>query len=79
MKRAPTDEYLNKAKSLSKDEAEKIFSRMRTKLRRRLDDKETTPLDAVAMQLQKEDEDLEEWRAQWAKIKKNDEQKKSKK
>ena len=66
MKRVISEEYLEKAKSLSREEAEQILSRMRRKLMRRVEDKETSPLEAVALQLQKEDEDLKEWRERWA-------------
>ena len=68
MKRVISEEYLEKAKSLSREEAEQILSRMRRKLMRRVEDKETSPLEAVALQLQKEDEDLKEWRERWAEI-----------
>ena len=68
MKRVISEEYLEKAKSLSREEAEQILSRMRRKLMRRVEDEETSPLDAVALQLQKEDEDLKEWRERWAEI-----------
>lgn len=47
---------------------------------RRMEDKELAALEAVALQLQKENEDLDEWRKQWAKIdegeRKRDKQKK---
>ena len=68
MKRVISEAYLEKAKSLSREEAEQILSRMRRKLMRRVEDKETSPLEAVALQLQKEDEDLKEWRERWAEI-----------
>lgn len=72
MKRSPKDEYLEKAKLLSRDEAEKILARMRPKLMRRMEDKTTSPLEAVALQLQKDDDDLAEWRARWAEITERD-------
>ena len=68
MKHGISEKYLNKAKSLSRKEAEQVFSRMRRKMTRRIEDKESSPLEAVAMQLQKEDEDLIEWRLKWAEI-----------
>ena len=68
MKWVISEAYLEKAKSLSREEAEQILSRMRRKLMRRVEDKETSPLEAVALQLQKEDEDLKEWRERWAEI-----------
>lgn len=68
MKRVPSNEYLEKAKLLSREEAEQILARMRGKLSRRLEDKHTSPLEAVAMQLEIEDEKLQEWRERWAEI-----------
>lgn len=58
----PTDEYLEKAKALTRDDAERVMVRMRGKLRRRLEDGKTIPLEAVALQLEQEDRDLQEWR-----------------
>lgn len=78
MKRVPTEAYLEKARGLTKEEAERVFARMRGKYMRRLEDKETTPLEAVALQLEKEDRDLEEWRARWAEITERDEKKRQK-
>lgn len=78
MKRSPKNEYLEKAKLLSRDEAEKILARMRPKLMRRMEDKTTSPLEAVALQLQKDDEDLAEWRARWAEITERDNAKQEK-
>lgn len=78
MRRVVADEYLEKAKRLSKEEAEQVFSRMRHKLMRRVEDKETSPLVAVALQLEKEDEDLKEWRERWAEITAREKKKKDK-
>lgn len=66
MEKYPSDEYLERAKSLSRDEAEKILARLRGRYSRRMEDKMISPLEAVALQLQKDDEDLAEWRARWA-------------
>ena len=60
--------YLEMAKRLSREEAERLFSRMRGKLLRRLDDRKLLPLDAIARQLKLEDEELNEWRAKLAEI-----------
>ncbi|MBT9461358.1 MAG: hypothetical protein IV084_06815 [Rugosibacter sp.] len=68
MKRAIPQEYLDRAKSLSREEAEEIFSRMRQKMMRRIEDKGSSSLEAVAMQLQKENEDLIAWRERWAEV-----------
>lgn len=79
MTKVPSKEYVEKARRLTKEEAERVFARMRSKYMRRLEDKETTPLEAVALQLEKEDRDLEEWRARWAEIAERDEKKRDKK
>lgn len=79
MKRIPSETYLEKARKLTKEEAERVFARMRGKYMRRLEDKETTPVEAVALQLEKEDRDLEEWRARWAEIAASEEKKRDKK
>jgi hypothetical protein len=60
--KSPKKEYLEKAKTLSRKDAERLFSRMGGKLTRRLEDKRLSPLDVVALQLELEDEQLEEWR-----------------
>lgn len=64
----PSQEYLDKAAALSRDEAEHLFSRMRGKLARRLESEKIPSLEAVAMQLEMEDEDLAEWRERWAEV-----------
>ncbi len=70
MTRTPTEDYLEKARKLSKAETERLLSRARNKLVRRLEDKKLSPLEVAAIQLQIEDEDLAEWRERWAAIKK---------
>lgn len=58
----PTKGYLEKAKSLSKKEAEHLLSRMGGKLTRRLEDKRLTAIEVLALQLELEDEQLTAWR-----------------
>jgi len=58
----PTKEYLEKAKSLSKKDAELLMSRMGRKLTRRLEDKKLSAMEVVALQLELEDEQLTAWR-----------------
>ena len=70
MKKIPSDEYLEKARLLSGEETERLLSRMRSKLKHRLEDKKMNALEAVAIQLEKEDEELNEWRAKMAEIRK---------
>jgi hypothetical protein len=68
MRKSPSEEYLEKARLLSKEETERLLSRMRTKLMRRLEDKTLSALEVVAIQLEIEDEELNEWREKWAEI-----------
>lgn|SRR5487761_2447215 len=58
----PKKEYLEKAESLSKNDAEFLMSRMGGKLTRRLEDKELSAIEVVALQLELEDEQLRAWR-----------------
>lgn len=58
----PTKEYLEKAKALSKKEAERLMSRMGKKFTRRLDDRKLTATEVQALQLELEAEQLKEWR-----------------
>lgn len=61
-------EYLAKALTLSKDERERLLSRMSGKLPRRLAKEKLNVDEALAIQLEIEDEMLEEWRAQMHRI-----------
>ncbi len=70
MRKTPDEEYLEKAKGLTKDETERVLSRMRTKLTRRLEDKKLSALEVVAIQLEIEDKELNEWRERMAEIEK---------
>ena len=65
-------EYLEKIKSLSEEEKERLLSRMGGKLPRRLE-KDKVSLDlALAIQLEIEDEHLQEWRKKMHAIKEKD-------
>jgi hypothetical protein len=68
--RKPNEEYLEKAKLLSEEETERLMARMRSKLMRRLEDKKMTVPEVVAIQLEIEDEELNEWREKMAEIRK---------
>jgi hypothetical protein len=70
MRKTPSDEYLEIAKNLSKEETERLLSRTRSKLIRRLESEKMTALEVVAIQLEIEDEDLSEWREKMAEIRK---------
>ena len=78
MKKTPSAEYIEKAKLLDEEAAERLLSRARSKLVRRLDDRKLTPLDVMALQLEIEDEDLNEWRTRVAEIHQAEAKKKSK-
>lgn len=68
--RKPADEYLEKARQLEQEETERLLARMRSKLMRRLEDKKMSVQEAVAIQLEIEDEELQEWRTRMAEISK---------
>jgi hypothetical protein len=68
--KTPSDAYLLKAKALSEGEAERVLSRISGKLRRRHDRDKIFNLEAIAIQLELEDEQLEEWREKMAMIRK---------
>ena len=55
-------DYLSKVKLLTKEETERLLSRMGGKLDRRLEKNKITQAEALAMQLELEDEQLKEWR-----------------
>ena len=78
MKKTPSDEYIEKARLLDEEAAERLLSRARSKLVRRLDERKLTPLDVMALQLEIEDEDLNEWRERVAEINQAEAKKKSK-
>lgn len=61
-------EYIEKVKLLSDDDIERLQSRMGSKLTRRAEDKKLSIIEALAIQLEKEDEELEEWREKRAQL-----------
>ena len=61
-KKEASQAYIEKAKALSQTEAEYIFSRMKSKWSRRVEDRKLVPLEAVALQLELEDKNLQAWR-----------------
>jgi len=68
----PSEKYLEAASLLGKEATERLLSRMRSKLMRRLEDKEMGVLEAVAIQLELEDEALNEWRKNMAEFRKKE-------
>lgn len=61
-------DYLAKAKKLSEEDRERVLSRMGGKLPKRLQKEKLTAEEAIAIQLELEDEQLQEWRANMAVI-----------
>jgi hypothetical protein len=78
MKKKADDQYLEKVKKLSKEQVERLHSRMRNKLSRRAEDEKITELEALAIQLQMEDEQLAEWREERRKLNEKLEKQKAK-
>ncbi len=70
-------EYMKKALLLSEEEQQKVMSRMSGKLPKRLFKEKLSVEEAIAIQLEIEEEQLVEWRKNWAKIRKQDGEKKS--
>jgi hypothetical protein len=64
-----SEHYLERAKRLSEEETERVLSRMGGKLRKRSEKEKVALLEAVAIQLELEDEMLKEWRERFAEIK----------
>lgn len=68
--------YMAKVKLLTKEEIERLLSRMGGKLPRRLEKRKVSQDEALAMQLELEDEQLQEWRKMMHSLKKKEEAKK---
>ena len=71
--RVASDYYLEKARRLTPDEAEQVLGRIKRKWTRRVEDRTVSALEAIAIQLEKDDSDLNEWRGRWAEIKAREE------
>jgi len=63
----PNQDYLEKAKLLTNEDAERVHSRMSGKLKRRLMKKKLSELEALAIQLEREEVQLIEWREEYSK------------
>jgi hypothetical protein len=70
-KSAP-QEYLDQAMAMSREEVEKIFSRMRGKITHKMDREKIDPVQAVALQLHYEAEQLADWRKRVADLRSNE-------
>jgi hypothetical protein len=74
--KAADEVYVEKATNLTTEETERLLSRMRGKLTRRRDDKKLSTIEALAIQLEIDDENLAEWRERMNEINKKDKDKK---
>ncbi|MGJ8621078.1 MAG: hypothetical protein ACSHWN_12170 [Methylophilaceae bacterium] len=70
--------YISKAKELSGEKRERVLSRMTGKLPKRLEKDKVTEEEAIAIQLELEDEQLLEWKQKVASLR-DKENKKNKK
>jgi hypothetical protein len=66
-----SEEYLKKAKSLNKGEADRLFSKMRGNPLGKLENEYFNPLESLAIQLELEDQQLSEWRKNMYAIREN--------
>ena len=66
--RAPTPEYLEKVRQQSPEETERLMARMRGRFRRRTEEKKLSSIEALAFQLEYEDEELDEWRQRMSEL-----------
>lgn len=61
-------DYLSKAKSLSNEQKERVLSRMSGKLPKRFLKDKVSEAEALAIQLELEDEQLQEWKEKVASL-----------
>lgn len=71
-------DYIEKAKRLSKEQRERVLSRMDGKLPKRFLKQKITEIEAVAQQLALEDEQLTEWRERMSELREKEEKAKRK-
>lgn len=64
----PSEAFVKLAETLDDIEAEKVLSRMSGKLPKRFMKEKLTKIEAIAIQLELEDELLQDWRENFAKI-----------
>tara|TARA_B110000208_G_C11799100_1_gene441049 strand:- start:4339 stop:4563 length:225 start_codon:yes stop_codon:yes gene_type:complete len=70
-----TNDYIAQAKILSGEQRERVLSRMSGKLSKRLAKDKLTEDEAIAIQLEFEDEQLQEWKDKVANIRAKDQKK----
>ena len=73
-----TIDYTAQAQKLTVAQKERLLSRMSGKLPKRLAKEKLTELEAIAIQLELEDEQLQEWKEKITSIRAKEEKKKSK-
>ena len=74
--KTPNEKNLKEAEKLTKEQKERLLSRMRGKLTRKLESEKLNTVEAIALQLKIEDDDLVEWRKKRNEIKEKDKNKK---
>jgi len=72
MTKLSNPDYLARARKLSEEEAERLLSRMSGKLPHRLQKNKLNREEALAIQLELEDEQLEEWRSMMQTLRKKE-------
>jgi hypothetical protein len=73
-----SEDFIKLAEKLDEESAEKILSRMTGKLPKRFIKEKLTKVEAIALQLELEDELLQDWRKNFAKVNSSDDNKKKK-
>lgn len=68
MNKAVSVDYIAQAKKLNSEQRERVLSRMGGKLPKRLQKEKLTTDEAIAIQLELEDEQLQDWRKNMAEI-----------
>lgn len=74
--RTPNEAYVKAAEQLTKDQKDRLLSRMGSKLTRRFEDKKLSMIEVLAVQLETEDAELADWREKMNEIKEKEKSKK---
>lgn len=77
--RAPNEEYIKAAGSLSTDQKERLLCRMGGKLTRKLESEKLDTIEALAIQLEIEDAELADWREKMNEISEKEKEKEKQK
>ncbi len=72
MQKLHNPDYLAKAEQISEEDAERLLSRMTGKLPKRLQKEKLSKTEALAIQMELEDEQLEDWRKMMRKLREKD-------